>query len=503
MRRRRACRADQLREPRQEGVHGRVQRLDDSPRGGGPLAIDPFGSVHPEVYGGRGRGDAAHHRRRREGVQGGPTNGTSRTRTSVEDAAVATSIARQRRQIPVTSQRHVRLSRRPQPPGRSDGRWTTWRSTFSKVEDPARPCGRPLWMEGGFLRRSSVIPTSSSRSLASRRRSCWSIFHGSRRSRTRRFGARIGQALVKSMRQNVERSWRCHLEKRRNGGYCMTMPPASSDPLLSWRKEFPILDTHGPGGVTRSGRCRERRRIPTVVVDEWSSCGVRACAEGWWEIGRTTGDLLAPLLGVQTGTISMHQNVTGAMAVIASCFRYDGPRRPWPPTPSFRPTSTRSRWLRRMVPRSFRCRRPDDAHRPAAAVRCDRRAHGPARKRTCSSEAPTSRTREGHRGASRRRARDPRCLPGRTVPMNIEGLGADFAVGGSVEVAVGGPALATSTCAQTRRRGRSAYVGRPAHASPFEFTPGSRRTTRIRRSASRAAHPTCRRSIPPALVTRS
>ena len=53
---------------------------------------------------------------------------------------------------------------------------------------------------------------------------------------------------------------------------------------------------------------------------------MRAWHEGWWEIGRTTGDLLAPLLGVQTGTISMHQNVTVAMAVIASCFRYDGPR---------------------------------------------------------------------------------------------------------------------------------------------------------------------------------
>ena len=38
----RACRADQLREPRRDGVHGRVQRLDDSLRGGGPLAIDPL-----------------------------------------------------------------------------------------------------------------------------------------------------------------------------------------------------------------------------------------------------------------------------------------------------------------------------------------------------------------------------------------------------------------------------------------------------------------------------
>ena len=66
----RACRADQLREPRRDGVHGRVQRLDDPLRGGGPLAIDPLRIGAPGLHGGRGRGDAAHHRRRREGVQG-------------------------------------------------------------------------------------------------------------------------------------------------------------------------------------------------------------------------------------------------------------------------------------------------------------------------------------------------------------------------------------------------------------------------------------------------
>src|SRR5690606_38858210 len=46
----------------------------------------------------------------------------------------------------------------------------------------------------------------------------------------------------------------------------------------------------------------------------------------WWEIGRTTGDLLARILGVRPGTISMHQNVTVAMAIIASCHTFDGPR---------------------------------------------------------------------------------------------------------------------------------------------------------------------------------
>jgi len=62
-------------------------------------------------------------------------------------------------------------------------------------------------------------------------------------------------------------------------------------------------------------------------ADTWSSRGVRAWHEGWWEVGRETGNLLAPVLGVAGNTISMHQNVTVAQAVVASCFSYTGARR--------------------------------------------------------------------------------------------------------------------------------------------------------------------------------
>lgn len=101
--------------------------------------------------------------------------------------------------------------------------------------------------------------------------------------------------------------------------------------MIDWlqlRREFPILDTctylvsHSLGAMPRrtAGYLQE-------FADTWSRRGVRAWHEGWWEIGRTTGDLLAPVLGVSTGTISMHQNVTVAQGIIASCHRFDGPRR--------------------------------------------------------------------------------------------------------------------------------------------------------------------------------
>jgi kynureninase len=100
------------------------------------------------------------------------------------------------------------------------------------------------------------------------------------------------------------------------------------DPLLTWRPEFPIVETcaylvsHSLGAMPR----RAREHLGTFA-DQWDQRGVRAWHEGWWEIGRETGNLLAPLLGVAPGTVAMHQNATVAQSIVASCFSFDGARR--------------------------------------------------------------------------------------------------------------------------------------------------------------------------------
>jgi kynureninase len=100
------------------------------------------------------------------------------------------------------------------------------------------------------------------------------------------------------------------------------------DSLLPWRREFPIVDTctylvsHSLGAMPNRAK-----RYLQEFADAWSGRGVRAWSEGWWELGRETGDLLAPVLGAPPGCISLHQNVTVAQAIVASCFTYDGPRR--------------------------------------------------------------------------------------------------------------------------------------------------------------------------------
>src|SRR6476646_6725314 len=52
--------------------------------------------------------------------------------------------------------------------------------------------------------------------------------------------------------------------------------------------------------------------------------GIRAWAEGWWDMPVTVGDQLGRILGAPTGSIVMHQNVTVAEAIILSCFARSG-----------------------------------------------------------------------------------------------------------------------------------------------------------------------------------
>jgi kynureninase len=99
------------------------------------------------------------------------------------------------------------------------------------------------------------------------------------------------------------------------------------DELLKWRGEFPILErttyliSNSLGAMPR-GVYDEMR----AYADLWGSRGVRAWEEGWWEMAVNVGDQIAPLIGAVRGEISLHQNVTLIQAVISSCFDFRGPR---------------------------------------------------------------------------------------------------------------------------------------------------------------------------------
>ncbi len=55
-------------------------------------------------------------------------------------------------------------------------------------------------------------------------------------------------------------------------------------------------------------------------ADTWASRGVRAWAEGWWDMPVTVGDEVARIIGADPGTVVMHQNVSVCQSLILSCF---------------------------------------------------------------------------------------------------------------------------------------------------------------------------------------
>ena len=99
------------------------------------------------------------------------------------------------------------------------------------------------------------------------------------------------------------------------------------DELLKWRDEFPILKTttylisNSLGAMPRGAS-----RALEEYARAWATRGVRAWEEGWWEMAAALGDQIAPIIGAEPGTISLHANVTLTQAVIASCFDFQGPR---------------------------------------------------------------------------------------------------------------------------------------------------------------------------------
>ena len=97
----------------------------------------------------------------------------------------------------------------------------------------------------------------------------------------------------------------------------------SVDDLLRWQAEFPILDqtvymiSNSLGAMPREVHDRMREYTET-----WATRGVRAWAEGWWEMPVAVGNLVGRLIGAAPGEVTMQPNVTIAEAIIASCFDF-------------------------------------------------------------------------------------------------------------------------------------------------------------------------------------
>ena len=251
------------------------------------------------------------------------------------------------------------------------------------------------------------------------------------------------------------------------------------DPLLRWRPEFPILETctylvsHSLGAMPRRTAAYLQE-----YADTWTRRGVRAWHEGWWEMGRATGDLLAPVLGVRRGTISMHQNVTVAMGIIASCFTFDGPRRRIVMTDHEFPSNM-------YLFEGFRRYGAEVVYVPSPdTVRTDlQRLLDAIDERTLLVPLSYVLFRSGYIQNARAVIEKAHQVGAHVildvyqaagaVALDIDDLAADFAVGGSVKWLCGGPGAGyLYVRPDVAIRLTPGFIGWAAHSTPFAFETG-------------------------------
>ncbi|MHC4923796.1 MAG: aminotransferase class V-fold PLP-dependent enzyme [Planctomycetota bacterium] len=98
---------------------------------------------------------------------------------------------------------------------------------------------------------------------------------------------------------------------------------ASKDPLDKWRKQFPIVRaTNYLISNSLGAMPKETAKNMAGYADTWATRGVRAWSEGWWSMAVDVGDLVARVLHAPGGSVTMHQNVTIASALVRSCFDF-------------------------------------------------------------------------------------------------------------------------------------------------------------------------------------
>jgi kynureninase len=100
-----------------------------------------------------------------------------------------------------------------------------------------------------------------------------------------------------------------------------------TDHLLEFRAEFPILSRTNYLIANSLGPMpRGAERELAEYTKAWSTLGVKAWAQGWWEKPVDTGNEIAPLINAEAGTVVMIPNVTYAQSIVLSALDFTGER---------------------------------------------------------------------------------------------------------------------------------------------------------------------------------
>jgi kynureninase len=252
-----------------------------------------------------------------------------------------------------------------------------------------------------------------------------------------------------------------------------------TDELLEWRREFPILErttyliSHSLGAMPRETFDRLQSYAET-----WATRGVRAWAEGWWDMPLTVGDEVGRIIGADAGTVAMHQNVSVCMSLILSCFDT---------TPDTRRNKVVYSELEfPSVMYAYEAHARDGRFR-IEKVKSDDGVTVPLERLFAAIDEETLLVPLSHVLFKSASLQDARAVTERahevgalvvldtyqsagTVPFSVRDLDVDFATGGSVKWLCGGPGAGYLYVApRLQSKLEPKVTGWMAHASPFAF----------------------------------
>jgi kynureninase len=258
-----------------------------------------------------------------------------------------------------------------------------------------------------------------------------------------------------------------------------------TDELLEWRPEFPILDrcvyliSHSLGAMPR----RTFDRVHEYA-EVWATRGVRAWAEGWWDMPLTVSEEIGRIIGAEPGTIAMHQNVSVCQSLILSCFDTE-------------PTTKRNKIVYSemefpSVMYVYEAHARDGRFR-IQKIKSEDGITAPLEPLLEAIDEETLLVPVSHVLFKSAFLQDVRAIVKRahevgalvvldtyqsagTIPFSVADLEVDFATGGSVKWLCGGPGAGYLYVApRLRQRLEPKVTGWMAHADPFSFEDGPQR----------------------------
>ena len=102
---------------------------------------------------------------------------------------------------------------------------------------------------------------------------------------------------------------------------------AEPDPLLAWRPEFPILARKAGYLINNSLGAMPRKAHDHLqaYANKWAEEGVVAWRD-WLPMVSRTADMVGRIIGAPPGTMTMHQNVSTLTAILISALDFGGKR---------------------------------------------------------------------------------------------------------------------------------------------------------------------------------